>query len=91
MGYNSCADDPDLWLDPEIRLSDGFEDYSYILCCVDNILCIHHDSMAVLNNMDKYFKLKPGSTGDPDMYLGSKLWRMTLRNGVIASVMILST
>ena len=43
--------------------------------------------MAVLNKLDKYFNLNPGSTGDPDMYLGSKLWRMTLRNGVIASVM----
>ena len=40
--------------------------------------------MAVLNKLEKYFKLKPGSTGDPDMYLGAKLWQMKLRNGVVA-------
>ena len=40
--------------------------------------------MAVLNKLVKYFKLKPLSNGDPDMYLGAKLWRMTLRNGVVA-------
>ena len=62
--------DPDLWLKPELRLSNGSEYYSYILCYVDDILCIRHDSMAVLNKLEKYFKLNPGSTGDPDMYLG---------------------
>ena len=40
--------------------------------------------MAVLNKLDKYFKLKPGSTVDPDMYLGDKLQRIKLRNGVVA-------
>ena len=55
---------------------------------MDGILYIHHDSMAVLNNLDKYFKLKLGSTGDPEMYLGAKLWQMKLRNGVVAWEMI---
>ena len=84
MGYKSCTDNPDLWLKPEIRPINGFDYYSYILCYVDKILFIHHDSMDVLNKMDKYFKLKLVSTGDPGMYLGAKLWRMTLRNGVVA-------
>ena len=51
---------------------------------MENNLCIHHDSMAVLNKLDKYFKLKPGSTVDPDMYLGDKPQRIKLRNGVVA-------
>ena len=38
MGYKSCMDDPYLWLNPELRPSDGFEYYSYILCYVENIL-----------------------------------------------------
>ena len=87
MGYKYCTDDPYLWLKPNVRPRDIFECYSYILCYVDDILCIHHYSMTVLNNLDKYFKLKPGSTGDPDMYLGAKIWRIILRNGVIAWVM----
>ena len=53
MGYKSFMADPDLCLNPEVRPSDIFEYYSYILCYVDNSLCIHHDSMAVLNKLDK--------------------------------------
>ena len=84
MGYKSCTADPDLCLKPEVRPSDGFEYYSCILCNVNDIFCIHHDSMALLNKLDKYFKLKPGSNGDPCLYLGGKLHQMTLRNDVVA-------
>ena len=73
MGYKSCTSEPDLWLKPEVRPRDYFEYYSYILCYVENILCIHHDSMAVLNKLDNYSKLNPGIIGDPYMYLGAKL------------------
>ena len=55
--------------------------YSYILCYVDDILCIHHDPEPVLQRLDKYFKFKPGSVGDPDFYLGSKLKMMELEDG----------
>ena len=87
MGYKSCKADTDLWFNPEVILSDGFDYYSCILRYVDNILCIHHDSMAVLNKLDKNFKLMLGSIGDLDMYLGAILWRITLRNCVVAWVM----
>lgn len=56
--------------------------YSYILCYVDDILCIHHDPLPILTRLDKYFQFKPGSIGDPEFYLGSKIKKMTLANGV---------
>ena len=87
MGYKSCTADPELWMKHEGRPSNRFDYYSYILYYVDAILCIRHDSMDVLNKLDKYFKMKPGLTGDPYMYLGAKLWQMALRNGVFAWVM----
>ena len=34
--------------------------------------------------VDKYFKMKPGSIGDPDFYLGAKLRMKRLLNGVLA-------
>ena len=40
--------------------------YSYILCYVDDILCIHHDPLPILARLDKYFQFKPGSVGDPE-------------------------
>ena len=81
LGYTPCLDDLDLWYKAEVRPDDGFEYYSYILCYVDNILVIHHDSLSILKRIDSYFKLNPDSIGDPDIYLGSKVTNMNLANG----------
>jgi hypothetical protein len=51
---------------------------------VDDILAINHDAMALIREIDKFFKMKSGSIGDPDIYLGAKLWEMQLPNGVYA-------
>jgi hypothetical protein len=84
LGYKSCLADPDLWYKPMVRPDDGFKYYAYMLCYVDDILSIHHDAMTALNELDYYFKMKPGSIGDPDIYLGGKLRETTLANGVKA-------
>ena len=69
MEYMSCPEDPDLWMKPMVRPSDVAEYYAYTLLYVDDILCIHHDAESVLTKVDKYFKLKPDSVGETDMYL----------------------
>jgi len=84
MGYTSCKADPDLWYKAETRPSDNFRYYAYILCYVDDILCVHHDPMSVLNLINGYMPLKPSSVGDPDIYLGAKLKLTRLNNGVWA-------
>ncbi|KAL7525190.1 hypothetical protein ACHAXR_001901 [Thalassiosira sp. AJA248-18] len=84
MGYKPCLADPDLCMQPKTRPDDGFKYYSYMLIYVDDVLAIDHDSDSVLLRLDKYFKLKQGSVGDPDMYLGAKLRLSTLPNGVNA-------
>jgi hypothetical protein len=54
-----------------------------VLIYVDDILTISHDAMAhQLNKIDLYFKMKKGSIGDPDIYLGSRLRKVVLPNGV---------
>jgi hypothetical protein len=73
MGYISCKADPDLWYKAETRPTDNFRYYAYILCYVDDILCVHQDPMSVLNLINGYMPLKPSSIGDPDIYLGAKL------------------
>jgi len=67
-----------------VRPDDGMEYYAYILLYVDDCLCIHHDTEGALRELDKYFQMKPGSIGDPDIYLGAKLRQVTLDNGVHA-------
>ena len=81
LGYVPCLADPDLWLKEQSR-PDGSMYYSYILCYVDDILVVHHDARPVLDKIDKYMKLKEGSVGDPDIYLGAKLKKVQLDNDV---------
>ncbi len=73
MGYISCKADPDLWYNAETRPDDNFRYYVYILCYVNDILCVHHNPMTVLNLINGYMLLKPSLVGNPDIYLGAKL------------------
>jgi hypothetical protein len=82
LGYKPCLADPDLWLKPQSR-EDGTGYYAYILCYVDDVLVVHDDVQPVLDRIDKFMKLKPGSS-EPDMYLGAKLKKVTLANDVVA-------
>jgi hypothetical protein len=84
MGYTSCKADPHLWLKAVTRPEDNVHYYAYILCYVDDILCIHHDPMSVMNEINSYLPLKPSSVGNPDIYLGAKLKQTQLPNGVMA-------
>jgi hypothetical protein len=84
MGYTSCKADPDLWYKAETRPADSFRYYAYILCYVDDILCVHHDPMSVLNLINGYMLVKPLLIGDPYIYLGAKLKLTQLDNGIWA-------
>ncbi len=84
MGYTSCKADPDLWYKAATRPADNFRYYAYILCYVDNILCIHHNPLSVLNLINGYMPLKQSLVGDPDIYLGTKLNMTQLENGIWA-------
>ncbi len=82
LGWESCMADPDVWLKPELRPDDGYKYYAYCLLYVDDILVVHHNGVRALNEVDHFFKTKPGSIRDPEYYLGAKLRATTLPNGV---------
>ena len=82
LGYSSCLADPDLWFKEETRPSDGVKYYAYFLLYVDDCLAIHHAADTALHELDHFFKMKSGSIGDPNMYLGAKLRKVTFENGV---------
>ena len=84
LGYTPCKADPDLWMKPMIRPDDGVKYWAYVLLYVDDCLAIHHDAEGALLEIDKYFQMKKDSIGDPDIYLGAKLRKITLDNGVVA-------
>ena len=74
---------------PEIE-PDRDKYYSYILCYVDDVLIVRHDAITTLMKIDNYFKLKPSSIGNPDIYLGAKLNYTRAPNGVWCWTMSLS-
>ena len=74
---------------PEID-PDEDEYCSYILYYVDDVLVVHHEIMTTLMKIDKYFKLKPSSIGDPDIYLGAKLKYTRAENGLWCCTLSLS-
>jgi hypothetical protein len=80
MGYRPSYADPDVWLRPAIK-PDGFEYYEYILCYVDDVLCISHDPKKSMKRIQEDFKLKDDKIEEPDVYLGATLSKMKLENG----------
>ena len=88
LGLFICPVNLYLWINPMVRREDGFDCYAYILIYVDDVVVIYNDVESVLWRIDEYFKLKPSSIGDPDIYLVSKLNKMRLENGVWAKANI---
>ena len=53
-----------------------------MLLYADDIFIIHHDGMKALKDVDKFFKMKPGSIGYPDICLEANLRKFMLPNGL---------
>ena len=81
LGYTSCRDDPYLWMHKAVR-SNWQYDYEYLLFYVDNYLAFIKNPTELLQELDKYFPIKPGSVGPPKLYLGAKVSKTQLPNGV---------
>ena len=83
--------DPDVWMRAATKL-DGEKYYEYILCYVDEILCISHDAMKPMKDIQRSFKFKKNEIKQPETYLGAKLeekkingrkvWTMTSKDYV---------
>jgi hypothetical protein len=84
LGWHPCRYDRDLWMKAETRPDDGVSCWAYILIYVDDSLCVHHDPGSPLAKLDAYFKMKEGSIQVPAFFLGAKLKKTVLPNGVVA-------
>jgi hypothetical protein len=84
LGWHPSRADRDLWMKAETRPDDGVLYWAYILIYVDGILCVHNDPGYPLAKLDGYFKVKEGSIQVPTFYLGEKLKKTVLPNGVVA-------
>ena len=84
LGFTSCKADGDIWMRPTQK-EDGQDYWEYVLLYVDDALCISERGKDVLQNeIGKYFYIKEGTIGPPNIYLGNKVSKVTLENGVEA-------
>ena len=67
--------DPDVWYWPALK-PNGFEYYEYILCYVDDILCISHDPGIALVRIQAVFKFKGYKMEQLKIYLGAQVRKM---------------
>jgi hypothetical protein len=72
---------PEVWLGVAIQ-QEGEEYYEYILVYTDNLLVIVTNSQAILNDINIYFNLKPELVRHSNLYLGSKVSKAKMVNGV---------
>ena len=65
--------------------SDGNTYYEYILLYVDDALVVSENAESILcNELGRYFHLKEESIGPPTIYLGGRVRKIQLENGVWA-------
>ena len=84
LNFQSCKADSDVWMRCAIK-SDGGEYWEYVLLYCDDVLVISDNGEATLRNeIGKYFELKEESIGPPSIYLGGKMSKVILNNGVEA-------
>ena len=80
MGYIPSYSDPDLWLQIAVKL-EGFEYYEYIICYINNVLCVSHNPHKLAKIIQLEFKLKDKKIVFPEVYLGASLYKMKLESG----------
>jgi hypothetical protein len=80
MDYKPSYADPDVWIRPAVKPG-GFEYYEYILCYVDDVLCISHNPEKSMKRIQDDFKLKDDKMEPPDVYLGASISKMNIASG----------
>ena len=75
IGLLSTKVDPDVSYQPAVK-PNGFEYYKYILCYVNDILCMSHNPGIMLGWMHAIFKFKGDNMEQPKLYLGDQVGQM---------------
>ena len=85
LGFQSCDADLDVWMRKAVKNTNGKEYWEFVLLYVDDALCISMNPEKVLEKeIGKYWLMKRGSIDPPTIYLGNKVSKVTLENGVHA-------
>jgi hypothetical protein len=68
----SCKEDPDVWMRAKVK-PNGDKYWEYVLCYVDDILCVSHELQTVMDYLASRYALRKGSVKEPDACLGAEV------------------
>jgi hypothetical protein len=80
IAFVSTIADPDVWIQPAAH-EDGYKYYEMLLVYVDNVLAISHEPKVLIDAIGEYYKVKPGSDKEPDIYLGANVKKVQMPDG----------
>ena len=83
LGYVSCKADPDVHMRRVVK-EDGTEYWEYLIAYVDDLLCCGTNPQHQLETIEKRFKLKDGTIGEPTLYLGADIGKHVVEDGTFS-------
>jgi hypothetical protein len=70
--------DPDVWIQPAAD-EDGYKYYEMLLVNVDDVMAISHGPKVLIDTIGEYYKIKPGSDKEPNVYLGANVEKVQMQ------------
>jgi hypothetical protein len=52
-----------------------------LLVYIDDVLAVLHELKVLIDNIGEYYKVKPGSDKEPDIYLGANVEKVQMPDG----------
>jgi hypothetical protein len=80
IGFVSTIADPNVWIQPA-ACEDRYDYYEMLLVYVDNVLAISHEPKILIDAIGEYYKVKPRSDKEPDIYLGANVEKVQMPDG----------
>ena len=76
LGFTSSLADPDVWYKAQVK-PNGETYYSYLPIYVDDVISIDMEPRKNIKIIGENFKIKPGSTGKPSVYLCANIQKLS--------------
>jgi hypothetical protein len=80
IGFVSTIADSNVLIRTAAR-EDRYDDYEMLLVYVDDVLAISHEPKVLIDAICEYYKVKPGSDEEPDIYLGVNVKKKQMLDG----------
>ena len=77
LDFTPCRADQDVWMRKAVK-ANGEKYWEYVFVYTDDVLAMSENPGAILQEMNRFFLLKPDSIGPPTRYLGATISEYTI-------------